>query len=630
MRVRKLTHSGWITPDIRPGDFWHFSELVEFMSCLPGDMTIHRTHGQRPPLLEYQIVGADEVPVFMLVFNLKQDRCWLVLKAKKLPGYFRLVDKRMINVPGRVYRTSENVYEIDTEVVQMNLMITQLANSMLRAAMGPERNVMMRTLGLQKSKKKERIAEFNEFVAGLEGVVIVKYSACDTPRKDRFVFRKDGNVGEVVQFAWLHPTAVDVMKKFAYCELDATFYCLKPYVLTIPQFVIKNCSYPIGIFFGTSESCDLYDLIHEAVDVFNENSQEKVDFAFKVLSDGGGALRAFCKKWKLQQFHCHRHLIEWFGTRSLMSVIMMKLLRSANLCEFIKNINLGNQVVGRLCQENKLTPNAMKKYIKFTGQKQRYSPSVLSGEELPKMVSRWALWVREYVTTCSNHAESFHRVLNHVVAKNGRKLGLLGCLREVKKAMEAKQKEWYATYKRNVKRQYKKGGGVCGDKESCTCWYSDQMTRRYQSSIRFPCPHLTSTVQQEQLRRFIEQGLQDLSQMKINATQMRVLRAYEVASNLDNKRDPQAPTSVPPETEHKDDDELADVSNDPIEEITRDIFCIVKPELSKTLNKPFAWVHAWTYHAITSANIDPLKDQARAYDAAWTAVQSRMARLKTP
>ena len=68
-------------------------------------------------------------------------------------------------------------------------------------------------------------------------------------RKNRFVSRKDGKVGEVVQFAWFHPTAAEVITKFAYCELDTTFDCLKPYVLTIHQFIMKNCSYPIGIFF---------------------------------------------------------------------------------------------------------------------------------------------------------------------------------------------------------------------------------------------------------------------------------------------------------------------------------------------------------------------------------------------
>ena len=623
MRVCKRTACEFLTPAVRPGDCWHFSEVVEWLASLPGDLTLERIRGQSRPLLQYQIVR-DGGPVFKLVINLTQDRCWITLSAKQLPDSFRLVEKRMIAIPGKVYRTAENVYELEPGAVQLNLMITQLANSMLRSETGVERSMAMRTLGYQTGTKRQKKQNFNQFVETLDGVVIVKYTPCQSPRKDRFVFEKDGKVGEVVWFGWLHPTGIDAIQKFAYCELDATFYCLKPYVLSMPHFIYKNCSYPIGIFFGPGESCELYDLIFEAVAIFNEHSEQKLNFKFVVLSDRGSGLKKFCEKRSLPQFYCHRHLIEWFGTQSVMSAMMLKILRSPNLKDFLENVQLSNEVFNRLLQQGRLPEDTKKKYVLFTGQQTGYSKRVLLGQELPIEVWRWALWTRGCVTTCSNHVESFHRVLNHAVSKNGRRLGLFGCLREVKRAMEEKQKGWDETFTRNVKNQHSKGRGVCGDKEQCTCWYGEQIARRYQSQVRFPCHHLTEKAQDKLMEEFLRQGLQNLAHVKIKAMKSRYVKVYETAEatydqDPDQERDTNPVGDPKPET--------PDGSDDPIEEVARDIYWLVKPQLRGRLRKPFAWVLAWTFHALTCANIDPKKERAEAYDAAWTAVKTAITQI---
>lgn len=617
MKVRKWARSDFISYDERPGEWWHFAEIVEFLTNLPGTLAIRRAHGQCRPLLEYQVVD-DTVPVFRVTINLKQDRCWVVLAVKQLPDYFRPVSSRMIKVPGRIYRVSETTYELDQRGVQLNVMITQIANSMIRSETGVCRSIAMRTLGWKTERKRRKKTNFNQFVDSLDGVIIVKYKVCECPRSDRFSFEHEGKIGEVVSFGWLHPTGVDVIQKFAYCELDATFYCLKPYVLSMPHFIYKNCSYPVGIFFGQSENCELYDLMYEAVAIFNKNSEKKVNFKFIVLSDRGSGLKSFCEKRKLPQFYCHRHLIEWFGTQSLMSAMMLKILRSCNFGEFLDNVKLSNEVLNRLFQQGRLSEETKKKYIMFTGQQRVYSPRMLAGLELPEEVWRWALWTRGCVTTCSNHVESFHRVLNQAVSGNGRRLGLLNSLREVRKAMENKQKEWHATFERNVKNQHKKGGGVCGEKENCTCWYSEQMARRYQSQIHFPCHHLCATSQEKQLQQFIEHGLRELSVVQISAVEGRYINVEEVPDDEPSEEKcPQQQTDL-----H--DEELPDGSDDPIEEIARDIYWVVKPEIVDRLRKPFAWVFAWSFHAINSAQLDARKDRAQAYDIAWTAVEAEI------
>ena len=110
-------------------------------------------------------------------------------------------------------------------------------------------------------------------------------------------------------------------------------------------------------------------------------------------------------------------------------------------------------------------------------------------------------------------------------------------------------------------------------------------------------------MQQEQLQKFIEKGLEELSSITVTAREMSVLHVYvfQVQGNsviLAHHRKYQL------RQKSTDQGELVDGSDDPIEETTRDISWVVKPDLSKMLSKPFACVSACRYHGITSANID--------------------------
>ena len=164
-----------LTPAVRPGDCWHFSEVVEWLASLPGDLTLERIRGQSRPPLQYQIVG-DGVPVFKLVINLTQDRCWITLSAKQLPDSFHLVEKRMIAIPGKVYRTAGNVYELESGAVQLNLMITQLANSMLMSETGVERNMAMWTLRRwQWQNAPEKLVRFEGLAPNHESKLVKRF-----------------------------------------------------------------------------------------------------------------------------------------------------------------------------------------------------------------------------------------------------------------------------------------------------------------------------------------------------------------------------------------------------------------------------------------------------------------------
>lgn len=192
-------------------------------------------------------------------------------------------------------------------------------------------------------------SQFSEFISKLKGYVLCKVDdkLADTrfnPARQPIVFECNGRPARLVSMVWLSPPALSVMREFSYCELDATFYTLKPYVACVPQFIYMNCAFPIGLIIGTAENFELYDMLFEGTVRMIQRTGVIVPFNFDVLSDAGAALRSFCVAHGLRQFQCHRHLIEWFGCNSVMKVMFLKLLRSKNLEEFHDRLKIVNSV----------------------------------------------------------------------------------------------------------------------------------------------------------------------------------------------------------------------------------------------------------------------------------------------
>ena len=61
-------------------------------------------------------------------------------------------------------------------------------------------------------------------------------------------------------------------------------------------------------------------------------------------------------------------------------------------------------------------------------------------------IRKWALWIRNGVSSCSNHAEAFHRVLNELIRTKGGKPQFFAALIDVIHEIEKKQKQWKSSH----------------------------------------------------------------------------------------------------------------------------------------------------------------------------------------
>lgn len=188
-------------------------------------------------------------------------------------------------------------------------------------------------------------------------------------RQPLFVHQSGVNY-RVVALAAFCPHVFSAMSYASYCELDATSYCTNPYVACITQFVHMNCAYPLGLILGPSESSDLYELFHEGLYRFHQLAyaeRRPFTFVLDVLSDAHSRLKRFPEDHRLRRLQCHRHLIEWFGTKALKAMVL-RVLRSRSCNKMIENVRVANSVVGALKSRNDLAEKQLNKYLAFTGQ----------------------------------------------------------------------------------------------------------------------------------------------------------------------------------------------------------------------------------------------------------------------
>ena len=197
---------------------------------------------------------------------------------------------------------------------------------------------------------------------------------------------------------------------FRYCnfiELDASFRGTRPYCFCVPNCIINNESYPLGLSIAPTESEILYSQIIDGAEKVGINRN---DWKSKsILSDMGPSLIAFTNHFCNFHFFCHRHILEFFGANSGLCIFVSKLLHCYSLYEYDeKRIAITNQLNFLI----KLRKTLNLHNDKFD-EKSKVLKIMLSGNECDISnkwhFSHWGLWLRYGVSTCSNHSEGFHR-----------------------------------------------------------------------------------------------------------------------------------------------------------------------------------------------------------------------------
>jgi hypothetical protein len=118
-----------------------------------------------------------------------------------------------------------------------------------------------------------------------------------------------------------------------------------------------------------------------------------------VLSDEGLGLKQFCKDHGHPHYYCHRHLIEKWGANGRLGMLVTRALREPSKELFYHHLEVLVEDARAILQAGLITKAEYDKFIVFLN---------LEGE------FEHGLWLRiaDGVSSCSNHAERFHGVIN--------------------------------------------------------------------------------------------------------------------------------------------------------------------------------------------------------------------------
>jgi hypothetical protein len=210
----------------------------------------------------------------------------------------------------------------------------------------------------------------------------------------------------ICAFAWVPQWGVSAAENAGYFQLDASFYGTRPYCYCVVQALIHNEAVPVALVVGPTEKHYLYEVAYECLEKAGV-SREMLNKP--VLSDQGSGLRAFCKSRGIEQFFCHRHLIEKFGSSSLCGELVAQALFCKTKQEFEAYLEQAVSDIARAIESEVITEAAGKELLKFLGYKDGNSNN-------DPIAFEHGMWNRAGlgISTCSNHAERFHRSVNSV------------------------------------------------------------------------------------------------------------------------------------------------------------------------------------------------------------------------
>jgi hypothetical protein len=286
--------------------------------------------------------------------------------------------------------------------------------------------------------------------------------------KTRFTY-KGGDIGGVL---WIPRTAVGAYKEATYIQLDCSFRT-RPFVYCVAQAIIANEAVPLGFIIGPSESEWIYATFMERLWSFIPGYRK-----LPVLSDQGPGVTAFCAHRNIQQFFCHRHLIQKWGAATAVAMLVARVLKIYDKDEYVR---LRPQFLAEaisLRKKGHMSKNALKAFSKWL------TPGDLAD----------GIWHRlaAGVARCSNHAERFHGVVNQAVRRAG-VTSLPGRLRILQEEILRKIGAYSSTNRRSLKdalnalkRKNQDKRDTCND-PACVGYCAMMASRLGLKS--FPCAH---------------------------------------------------------------------------------------------------------------------------------------------
>ena len=200
----------------------------------------------------------------------------------------------------------------------------------------------------------------------------------------------------------------ELINESNFIEIDASFDALDPFVYCIPLAIIHNESFPLGVSVGPTENSMLYTQFFELIQKI-DNETFKILKEKPFLADEGAAIAKACNDLGFEfLFKCYRHLIEKFGSSSVLGILVRKLLFFKDQELFEKYWNYYKNSIIDILQKSSI--HHIKKFEEIFGCS--FDPKTETLTE-PNFNFQ-SIWRRmeDGISTCSNHSESCHSVLN--------------------------------------------------------------------------------------------------------------------------------------------------------------------------------------------------------------------------
>jgi hypothetical protein len=199
----------------------------------------------------------------------------------------------------------------------------------------------------------------------------------------------------LISFTWIAPWALSFSEYLDYTQLDGSFKGAWPYVYSTPQGIQSNEALPLGLSMGFTEDHALFQHFHDDLRALVRPGRSLPKRP--VLSDKGGGIRAFCLQNQLWQLFCHRHLIENAKANSPLGFLIARALREPSHRSYQEHRPQYIADAAELKQVGLLTEDQHATFLSFLT------------EDFPD-----GLWHRipDAISSCTNHAERFHGVIN--------------------------------------------------------------------------------------------------------------------------------------------------------------------------------------------------------------------------
>ena len=487
---------------------------------------------------------------------------------------------------------------------------------------------------------------FTTFITEFHGFVDLVASVEGEQEKKKKGFRFVWHEKKLIleSMTLIHPIVRSVVQCSKYYQLDTSFYVFTDYVYCVPQFIIHNCSIPIGIIIGRTENAGLYSSLFRAVYLWDKalTSATKRDChlmeRFKQLpfvSDNHSSLRSYADAHNITQYLCHRHIIESYGSNSLVSICVRLLLDCYSEIELKEQMEVANGIIRERflrieqhgCHKSAFL-DVLKKFGEFSGQTITVEDGQLKfvlRADWTNTISKWALWMRQGASSCSNHSEAFHHVLNESIRTKGGKPHFYSALLTTNSKITQKQDQWKQYAIKNLKKLYAKIKRCSGDQLNLPCRFcrfGEKIRDRYDVASYFPCQHLTKQLQKDAFEAFSKEVESKLSGITIESDEEKLPRVFQITEIPTCSKTEKDTDSPPSDGDTPNIDKTGHaLLNDKERKIEKIAYACYR-QFKKKIS--FHWILTWIHERLAKQFGTELPDIPIAYEAAIDEIETRI------